>query len=321
MDSTVQTEMKWHDSKGNKGDNNNIAIAYIDGKYDAELAALEGGKPAAKSLQDRLEEKRKNGGSKRSSEFRVALEDQKDKTVGENWSQVEKWLKANFPNLPVYRVKNMIQATNGRQAWGMLKDGAIYLSENAETGTVYHEVFEAVKKMMLSPEEAIAINAEFRARTGSFVDRATGKTVNYSEATDFEIKEGLAEEFKDFVQKKIQPTKGMSLIKKFFVDLAEFIKSFFTGPKAVSNTEELFKRIGNGYYKDFIPAESALAFATKGFIDIEDASGDEDTEYSLVGFSGEQIEDIMQHMTYSAVKNIFENNDSLFNITDTINKK
>ena len=286
-----------------------------------EVAVLEGGKPAAKSLQDRLEEKRKNGGSKRSSEFRVALEDQKDKTVGENWSQVEKWLKANFPNLPVYRVKNMIQATNGRQAWGMLKDGAIYLSENAETGTVYHEVFEAVKKMMLSPEEAIAINAEFRARTGSFVDRATGKTVNYSEATDFEIKEGLAEEFKDFVQKKIQPTKGMSLIKKFFVDLAEFIKSFFTGPKAVSNTEELFKRIGNGYYKDFIPAESALAFATKGFIDIEDASGDEDTEYSLVGFSGEQIEDIMQHMTYSAVKNIFENNDSLFNITDTINKK
>ncbi len=307
--------------KYNSGDITVAGVKAINAKYDAELAALEGGKPATKSLQDRLEEKRKNGGSKRSSEFRVALEDQKDKTVGENWSQVEKWLKANFPNLPVYRVKNMIQATNGRQAWGMLKDGAIYLSENAETGTVYHEVFEAVKKMMLSPEEAAAINTEFRARTGSFVDRATGKTIKYSEATDFEIKEELAEEFRDFVQKKLQPTKGMSLIKKFFVDLAEFIKSFFTGPKAVSNTEELFKKIGNGYYKDFIPAESALAFATKGFIDIEDASGDEDTEYSLVGFSGEQIEDIMQHMTYTAVKNIFENNDSLFNITDTITKK
>jgi len=286
-----------------------------------KLAALEGGKPAAKSLQERLEEKRKNGGTKRSSEFRVALKDQESKTVGENWSQVEKWLKANFPNLPVYRVKNMIKATNGRQAWGMLKDGAIYLSESAETGTVYHEVFEAVKKMMLTPEEASAINAEFRGRTGSFVDRATGKTIKYSEATDFEIKEELAEEFRDFVQKKLQPTKGMSLIKKFFVDLAEFIKSFFVGPKALSNTEELFKRIGNGYYKDFIPAESALAFATKGFIDIEDASGDEDTEYSLVGFSGEQIEDIMQHMTYTAVKNMFENNDSLFNITSTITKK
>ena len=300
----------------------NTAIAKtIDAKYNAELAALEGSKPAAKSLQDRLEEKRKNGGSKRSSEFRVALEDQKDKTVGENWNQVEKWLKANFPNLPVYRVKNMIQATNGRQAWGMLKDGAIYLAENAEAGTVYHEVFEAVKKMMLSSEEVSAINNEFRERAGSFVDRATGKTVKYSEATDFEIKEELAEEFRDFMQKKLQPTKGMSLIKKFFVDLAEFIKSFFVGPKAVSNTEELFKKIGNGYYKDFIPAESALAFATKGFIDIEDASGDEDTEYSLVGFSGEQIEDIMQHMTYTAVKNLFENNDSLFNVTTTVTKK
>jgi len=314
-----------------------IATGIIDGivkgKIEAQLKAeapvavteetpTEEVKPVAtKSLQDRLEEKRKNGGTKRSSEFRVAIEDQEGKTVGENWSQIEKWLKANFPNVPVYRVKNMIQATNGRQAWGMLKDGAIYLSESAETGTVYHEVFEAVKKMMLTPEESAAINAEFRGRTGSFVDRATGKTIQYSEATDFEIKEELAEEFRDFVQKKLQPTKGMSLIKKFFVDLAEFIKSFFVGPKAASNTEELFKRIGNGYYKDFIPAESALAFATKGFIDIEDASGDKDTEYSLVGFSGEQIEDIMQHMTYTAVKNMFENNDSLFNVTGTINKK
>jgi hypothetical protein len=45
----------------------------------------------------------------------------------ENWAQVEEFIKANFPNVPVYRVKNIIQATNGRQAWGMLHDGYIYV--------------------------------------------------------------------------------------------------------------------------------------------------------------------------------------------------
>lgn len=67
--------------------------------------------------------------------------------VSEDWSTLEKWLKANFPNVPVYRVKNVIQATNGKQAWGMFSKGAIYIYENAQVGTAYHEVFHAVMSM------------------------------------------------------------------------------------------------------------------------------------------------------------------------------
>src|SRR6185436_2825988 len=80
---------------------------------------------------------------------------------GEDWNKTQEWIKQNFPNIPVYRVKNIIQATNGIQAWGMLKDGAIYVYENAEIGTVYHEVFEAVWKMFSSPEEELSIINEF----------------------------------------------------------------------------------------------------------------------------------------------------------------
>ena len=88
---------------------------------------------------------------------------------------METWLKANFPNVPVYRVKNIIQATNGRQAWGMFKDGAIYIYENAEVGTVYHEVFHAVWRMFSDPVEQKAVLDEMRSRSGKFYDRASMK--------------------------------------------------------------------------------------------------------------------------------------------------
>jgi hypothetical protein len=71
----------------------------------------------------------------------------------ENWKQVEDFIKKVMPNVPIYRVKNVIGATNGRQAWGMFHQGAIYVYENAEIGTAYHEVFEAVWKMFAGAEE------------------------------------------------------------------------------------------------------------------------------------------------------------------------
>ena len=96
----------------------------------------------------------------------------------------------------------------------MLKNGGIYVYENAEVGTAYHEVFEAVWKMFASPEERTNITNEFKNRTGYFVDRVTGETIKYSEATDFQLKEQLAEEFRDFVQDgkvPVKPAKGQSI--------------------------------------------------------------------------------------------------------------
>ena len=144
-------------------------------------------------------------------EYRIRIEEQEKKFEKESWPKIESWLKTNFPNVPVYRVKNIIRTTNGKQAWGMFKDGAIYVYENAEVGTIYHEVFECVWKSMASPEEQQAIIDEFKRRRGMFTDRSTGNTVRYSEATSQQIKEQLAEEFRDYVQYKKIP---LSLIQE-----------------------------------------------------------------------------------------------------------
>jgi hypothetical protein len=254
--------------------------------------------------------------------FRRIVREQIKRFEGENWNKLESWLKSVFPNVPVYRVKNIIQATNGQQAWGMFKDGAIYVYENAEVGTAYHEVFHAVWRMFTDSSEREFIMNEFRQRKGEFFDRKSLKNIKYSEATDNQLEEHLAEEFKDYVQEgKIpaKPTEGRPFILKLFSDLVNFIKEFFTGNKAQVNTANLFDRIGSGYYKQYSPYHSSLAFAKTGVIDIEDAFANDSSEFSIATFTGQEVHDLMQEMTYQTIGELIETNKDLFNLPD-VNK-
>lgn len=248
--------------------------------------------------------------------YRMQLVNQAKQVKKEDWNEIEKFLKKNFPNIPVYRVRNVIKATNGKQAWGMLHNGAIYISEAAEIGTVYHEVFEAVWKMFSSPQERQDVIKEFKSREGSYQDRFTGKEIKYSEATPADIKEELAEEFRDL--QLFNKTPKSSLISKLFKDIINFFKTFFTGRNAATNTEQLFERISSGYYAKTIPYENALSYANKGIIDIEDASGDSSSEFRLT-IAANYVNDIIQHMTYSTLIDLIKTDKSLFTIPN-INK-
>ncbi len=234
----------------------------------------------------------------------------------EDWKNVEQFLSTNFPNLPFYRVKNMIQATNGRQAWGMLHDAAIYVVDKAEVGTAYHEVFEAVWKMFAGPKEKQTIIDEFRNRTGSYTDSFTGETIEYSKATPEQLKEEIAEEFREFILtgKTVTRKQGKNLISRMFHELMDFIRTFFTGKEAVNNTQELFNKIGNGYYAKYNPYAMNLSYAKEGIIDIASASGNNTSEFRINSIPEVQLHDIMQHMTYRTLSKFAETNESLFNV-------
>ena len=251
--------------------------------------------------------------------LRQVVQNEMDRFEGENWTEVEAFLKSKFPNIPVYRVKNVIKAANGAQAWGMFQDGAIYLYENAEVGTVYHEVFHAVWRMFTDPAERAAIVNEFRSRKGSFVERTTGKEIKHSEATEDQIEEALAEELRDYFQSgkvPAKPSTGRPFILKFFADLLQMIKEFFTGVKAKSNTEELFAKIGSGYYRQYAPYTTGLAFAKQGIMDITDAEVSDAAQFRA--FTSFEANDIVQHMLYRTITNIIDNNESLFKaVSDT----
>lgn len=233
----------------------------------------------------------------------------------ENWDEVEEFFKNNFPNLPLFRVKNVIKATNGRQAWGMLHNAAIYIQESAEIGTAYHEVFEAVWKMFATVEEKANIVSEFKDRDGSFVDRFTGETILFKEATDAQIKEEIAEEFRDQMLYGTQPNRDnapSSILGKLFKDIIEFFKTFFLSKDAQNNTSKLFTKITTGQFKHYNPYETQLSYAKKGVIDIKEATGDENSEYRIKTIPADTQHEVMQHMTFVIMRDITKNDKSLF---------
>ena len=271
------------------------------------------------ALKNRIANAKKS--NKQKPDFREIVKDRIKGLEIENWNEVEAFIKQALPTVPFYRVKNMIQATNGKQAWGMLQDGAIYVYENAEVGTAYHEVFEAIWKMFSSKEEQQNIIDEFKSRKGTFVDRPTGNTIKYSQATPQEIKEQLAEEFRDYVQYKkvpVKPADGRPYIVKLFSDIVNAIKAFFLGPQAARNTEELFKRIGEGYYAKNIQYETNLSYANQGVIDIDEVEVNEDSEFREK-LNDREKSDIVDEMIYTTMLDLFGTNKSLFTEID-INK-
>jgi hypothetical protein len=259
--------------------------------------------------------------------YRIALnEDPYEKT--ENWDVVEKWTKRNFGNVPFFRVKNLITATKGRKALGMFHKGAIYVYENAEEGTSYHEVFEAIWGMFTDDAEKKAMIDEFKARPGSFEDRETRKMIKYSEATLPELKEALAEEFREFRLKREK--FDSNIITRFFRNLLDYIEQFLNWFRnEPAKIEEYFKTIDKGYYKSYNPYTQKIANLTdapvigaNGFIDIEDAAGDETSEFSIVSkinVPTRELNDVMQHMTFETVKSIFKEDGSLMD-TNNYNK-
>ena len=249
--------------------------------------------------------------------FRIKLNQDISEFEKEDWPKIEEFMKKNFPMIPLYRVKNIIRGLGGIEAWGMLKNGGIYVYENAEVGTAYHEVFEAVWKLFSTPEERTNIINEFKNRSGSFIDRVSGDSVKYSEATDYQIKEQLAEEFRDFVKDgkvPVKPTKGQPFIVKLFNDIVNFIKTFFYGPQAARNTEELFKRMNTGFYSKQFPARQQLSYARAGVIDITDAFADRESETRIKGFVGGEVNDIMQEMTYQTLQKVLRKGNNIFDI-------
>ena len=258
-------------------------------------------------------------GGKRRENYRLIIQQRLANMATENWDDIEKFLKASFPNMPVYRVKNILKNTDGsKQAWGMVRDGAIYLYENAEVGTVYHEVFEAIWETFTTPQERLRLIQEFKSREGSFVDRPTGETIKYRDADPEQIREQLAEEARDYFQEgKIPPKpQGKVGIVAFFADLLKTIKEFFFGPQAQSNTEKLFQDLAKGKYARKYSPTSEEAFVNVGIQDVDEIIlRDDDRLREKLPLTDIQRSEIIQEMTYATLGILVKNDKSLFEET------
>ena len=269
-----------------------------------ELAAQSADKEDLDELLDELDDED-------ISDARVTLDELIDDYKTEDWDKIEQFIKEKFPNIPVGRVSRMLQTASGRRAFGMYKNGMVYLYKNAEVGTIYHEVFHAVWQMFTTKEERASIVKELRGRSGSFVDRASGKLIDYKTASFKQLEEMMAEEARDYFQegKLYAAEEKKSFFGKLLSDLARVIKEFFVGKNADLNLKQLFERMGSGYYKNYqSTAPVASFYNNSGIIDIQDLGPQaDDSAYRLAKFTGQEQHDMIQHMTFMTLDKLVSN--------------
>jgi len=118
-------------------------------------------------------------------------------TKKENISKAEAWFNERFPTVDFKTVKHLIDGKHH----GQLRQAAVYLYENAETGTTFHEAFHVVTQLFLTRRERRALYREYRARNPK--DR---------KLTDLQIEETIAEDFRDFMLSKRDPSSETVVI-------------------------------------------------------------------------------------------------------------
>lgn len=147
-------------------------------------------------------------------------------------------------------LSEMIKTPEGLYAWGSYKNMAIKLYEAAPEGTGYHELFEGVYKAFTTLNEKKNLLREFQLRGGTFThfDGNSYTDVKHSEATEFQMKEQLADEFGNYMLNDVLPPKAnTSLIQRWFKNILNFIKSILSG--SIQSVDDLFASIKQGEFK------------------------------------------------------------------------
>ena len=158
-----------------------------------------------------------------------------------NAKKEARWLHKVLPQLTfdeskqiVEGINGLIQAGNGVYAYGMFKNGLIYIGKNAAKGTMYHEAFHAVVNTLLSSEDR-----------DTMFNEASKK---YNGKPYMELEELLAEDFRRYVQYSEMPIIGNVI--NIFRKLKHFIQKLRGNELFLDN---LFYRINSGEYSNVSP--------------------------------------------------------------------
>lgn len=205
----------------------------------------------------------------------------------EDFEELNAFMKRVLPQFMVYKTTELIKG----KAYGAFMNSAIYIYENAEYGTGFHEAFEAVWNSYLSDQEKEDLASEYRSREGTFFNKYSNLTKPYSSASMWDIKEMLAEEFRGFIINNgaiNAPRESTVKTKNIFQKLWDYIKTLLNlkpleKEELDNRINKLFKRIKEGDYAriNTIP-EVVLA----------------EPEYAKVpGFSQKEITDILEGLS------------------------
>ena len=204
------------------------------------------------------------------SSYELSSDDYIKEEYGEELARVKGMTSAEI--VPVI---GMVKGMSGEGYAMLRKDGKILVSSLAPGGALYHEAYHDVSLTMLSKEDREKIYNTVRNIKGEAVpyqeiakgeqDRSyKPKSKPFSEFTNKETEEWLAEEFRRYVLSKGKYTIGKDTVtpkeETFFKKLFNFIRNTFRAmfnlDKALDTdfdlqgVEELFAKIESGGFKN-----------------------------------------------------------------------
>jgi hypothetical protein len=232
-----------------------IDKAFLDGirlaQKNAELNALEGGEqilPGEKT--DNIDVADTEFPQDDYMRVGTAVE---EAMTNEEIEILKQFQAEKLSGVPLEVLENLVDTFDGEKAFGVYVDGVAKFYKAGPRTVGYHELFHPIWQHFLTSDERTALMEEFRSKPGQFTDKASGKKINYSDATDKQIEERHADDFGEFKVGKLPARSLSEAVRNFFRRIINFFKSFNSKPSLV---KELFEAIDAGKYKEFTISES-----------------------------------------------------------------
>lgn len=170
------------------------------------------------------------------------------KTKTENEEKMRSWFKARFGDDVEYHIERVRKIIN-KGSWGTFREAAVYVLENSEVGTTYHEAWHVLTQLYLTKAERKALYDDARkSMTGKKVITQSENFLGEPELievlgetmTDYQAEEFLAEEFAQFMLNGKSPLLGKKS-KSIFQKIIEAIKTFFGGKTSLYEEDRVLK--------------------------------------------------------------------------------
>ncbi len=170
----------------------------------------------------------------------------------EQINEQETILKEMFPNVNVKRVTDYIRTKDGKAQARLERFGTITLSTLAESGALYHEAWHNTSLYLLGKKDLDDVYGEVRNNKGKGVTYK-GETKNFSEFTDKEADEYLAEEFRKYVLTNGKHKIGSTKVKTFFDFMRDILDMLNPFSDNFARTKEIFNDIRKGRFAEITP--------------------------------------------------------------------
>ena len=179
----------------------------------------------------------------------------------EKLDEAKKWYNevsglAKF--LPFEEAFNIINTGDNRVVAQMTAAGAT-LFDGSDFSDLYHEAWHGFTQFFLTKEQKESLYNEARKLSGSFTTYKNTR-VKFSNATELELEEFLAEEFREYMLSDGKKTiAGRPARNSIFKKLWELLKALFSktsvkevyaDQKAISRTNKLFEKLRFGNLND-----------------------------------------------------------------------